>query len=162
MLLINKRDFLSSIKERVHKLLCIFSHHSEKRPQDRTELGNTTPGDTLRQKLWFASSYEEVKQLLAPFDFIKIYKGWIPDVFGQIQNRDEIFSLVHIDVDLYEPTRESLQFFFPSYGTGGMILIDDYGHAQFAGAKKAVDEFLANKKVMITLENNLSGDLIVV
>ena len=45
---------------------------------------------------------------------------------------------------------------------GGMIVIDDYGHSQFPGAKKAVDEFLANKKVTITLENNLSGYLIVV
>lgn len=135
---------------------------SEKRLQDRTGRGNTAAAETLRQKLYFSSSYQEVKELLAPFPFAKVYHGWIPEVFDQAKITDEFFSLVHIDVDLYQPTKDSLEFVFPRMTRGGVIIIDDYGHSQFPGAKRAVDEFLIDKKVTMTLENNLSGYLILV
>ena len=141
-----------------------FEHGlSDKRPEDRSETGNTSPEETLRQKVYFSSSCQEVSQLLAPFSFVKIYNGWIPDIFGHTGlKEEETFSLVHIDVDLYEPTKQSLQFFFSRMAPGGMILIDDYGYSQFPGAKKAVDEFLENKIVTMTIENHLGGYLIIV
>ena len=43
-------------------------------------------------------------------NFVKIYKGWIPDRFEEV--KDKNFSFVHLDVDLYEPTYESLNYFF--------------------------------------------------
>ena len=53
------------------------------------------------------------KEVLNEFDFVKVYKGWIPERFNEIEEKK--FSLIHLDVDLYEPTYESLKFFFPSY-----------------------------------------------
>jgi O-methyltransferase len=135
---------------------------SDKQPQDRTGKGKTAVAETLRQKLYFSSSEQEVKKLLAPFPFTKVYNGWIPEVFDQAKITDELFSLVHIDVDLYQPIKDSLKFVFPRMTRGGVIIIDDYGHSQFPGAKRAVDEFLIDKKVTMTLENNLSGYLILV
>ena len=65
----------------------------------------------LEQKNIFSSSELFVKKLLSEFNFIKIYKDWIPDSFGFVKN--EIFQFVHIDVDLYQPTLDSLNFFYP-------------------------------------------------
>jgi len=48
-------------------------------------------------------------------------------------------SLLHIDVDLYEPTKVVLETFYEHVVKGGVIVLDDYG--AFAGANKAVDEF---------------------
>ena len=74
-------------------------------------------------------------------DRVTLYKGWIPERFDEV--KDKKFSLVHIDVDLYEPTKQSLEFFGPRVQPGGMIVCDDYGSEACPGAKKAMDEYAA-------------------
>ena len=71
------------------------------------------------------------------------YKGWIPERFREIE--DEHFCLVHIDVDLYDPTRDSVEFFYPRLNRGGLMICDDYGSGYCPGAKAAFDEFFADK-----------------
>ena len=68
-----------------------------------------------------------------------LLKGWIPERFRDVA--DKQFSLVHIDVDLYQPTRDSLEFFWPRLSAGGALVCDDYGSLGCPGAKRAVDEF---------------------
>lgn len=51
-------------------------------------------------------------------------------------------SLLHIDVDLYEPTKHILEKLFDKVTKGGIIIFDDYG--AFAGTNKAVDDFFDN------------------
>lgn len=88
----------------------------------------------------FACSLEAVRSNLQKFDFIEYHPGWIPERFSDVSK--EAFAFVHIDVDMYQPTRDSLQFFFPRLVPGGLIVFDDYGFAGFPGARKAVDEYL--------------------
>jgi hypothetical protein len=52
-------------------------------------------------------------------------------------------SLLHIDVDLYEPTKHILEKLYNKVTTGGIIIFDDY--RAFAGTNKAVDDFFENK-----------------
>ena len=59
---------------------------------------------------------------------------------------NEKFIFVHIDVDLYQPIKDALEFFYSRTLESGIIVLDDYGAIDFPGAKKAVDEFLQNKK----------------
>jgi hypothetical protein len=58
---------------------------------------------------------------------------------------DRRFKLVHIDVDLYQPTRDSVEFFYPRMVPGGVILCDDYGSTRCPGARRAMDEFFFEK-----------------
>jgi O-methyltransferase len=86
---------------------------------------------------------ERARENLAAFD-VKLYRGWIPERFGEVAA--ERFCFVNIDVDLYEPTRDSLAFFYPRMVPGGLIVFDDYGSAaQSPGARKAVDELMATR-----------------
>lgn len=78
---------------------------------------------------------------LASFPSARFYPGWIPARFGEVADRT--FALVHVDVDLYQPTLDSLTFFFPRLVPGGMIVCDDYGFASCPGARRAVDEYAA-------------------
>lgn len=55
------------------------------------------------------------------------------------------FSFVHIDVDLYQPTYDSIAFFYPRMNSGGILVCDDYGFTSCPCATKAVDEFLFDK-----------------
>jgi hypothetical protein len=83
------------------------------------------------------------RQNLASFPGVTFYAGWIPERFPEIANRE--FAFVHIDVDLYEPTRDSMQFFYSRVSRGGMIVCDDYGFTTCPGARKALLEFMSDK-----------------
>ena len=52
-------------------------------------------------------------------------------------------SLLHIDVDVYEPTKAILEHLAPCVPRGGVILFDDYG--TFTGETSAVDEYLSER-----------------
>lgn len=88
-----------------------------------------------------AAAEEVARRNLAEFPWVQFYPGWIPDRFPDVADRT--FCFVHIDVDLYQPTRDSLEFFYPRLARGGMIVCDDYGFANCLGAKQACDEFAA-------------------
>lgn len=80
---------------------------------------------------------------LQGFDNYRVYEGWIPARFPEVAERS--FAFVHIDVDLYQPTLDSLQFFYGRTLAGGVILMDDYGFLTCPGAKAAADEFFKAK-----------------
>jgi hypothetical protein len=84
-----------------------------------------------------------VRENLGRFQNFTVYRGWIPDRFEEVAGRR--FSFVHVDVDLYEPTRQSIEFFYDRLNPGGVMLLDDYGFKTCPGAKVAADEFFANK-----------------
>ena len=88
---------------------------------------------------------------LSSFAFVKYYKGWIPDRFDEVETTR--FCFVHIDVDLYQPTLDAISFFYEKLNKGGMMICDDYGFSTCPGAKKAMDDFFANKNepvIMLT------------
>ncbi|HVX12702.1 MAG TPA: TylF/MycF/NovP-related O-methyltransferase [Pirellulales bacterium] len=111
-----------------------------------------------QQKQAFYSTEEEVRSTLAPFDFYKLYPGWIPDRFPEVAERS--IALVNIDVDLYQPIRDSLRFFYPRLSPGGVIVVDDYGTTDWPGATKAVDEFLKENDVTFSIET--LGSMVIV
>ncbi len=84
-----------------------------------------------------------VRANLAAFDFVRYHRGWIPERFEDVADRR--FSFVHVDVDLEQPTLDSIAFFYPRLSSGGILLCDDYGFSTCPGAKRAMDEFMADK-----------------
>lgn len=71
------------------------------------------------------------------------YKGWVPSRFPEVEKLT--FAFVHIDVDLYQPTKDTLEFFYPRLNAGGIIVCDDYGFVSCPGATSACNEFLSDK-----------------
>ena len=90
-----------------------------------------------------ACGADEVRAQLAEFAAVSLLPGWIPERFAEVADRR--FAFVHVDVDLYEPTRDSLAFFLPRLSEGGILLCDDYGFTSCPGATRAVDETLAGR-----------------
>ena len=114
---------------------------SEFKPEDDSLLVHS---DAQKQRLTeaFASSFDSVKAITDEFGFVTLHKGWIPDTFVDFEPRPLRF--VHVDVDLYEPTKAALEFFWPHMVRGGVLVCDDYNSSLFEGASRAVDEFLAD------------------
>jgi hypothetical protein len=90
-----------------------------------------------------AVSEEEFRRRLSDFPGVKTYKGWIPSRFAEVAERR--FCFIHVDVDLEQPTADSVAFFYPRLNRGGILLLDDYGFAICPGARRAVDDFFRDK-----------------
>lgn len=93
-------------------------------------------------------SYEEIIALLNAQNLNKnvdVIKGDILKTLDEyLENNPHLkISLLHIDVDLYEPTRHVLEKLYDRVTKGGIIILDDYG--AFAGTNKAVDDFFDGK-----------------
>jgi hypothetical protein len=80
-------------------------------------------GKTAWEKGDLAVSEDVVRRNLSDFaDRIITHKGWIPDRFGEVEA--ERFSLVHVDVDLFEPTMATVEFFYPRVNPGDEFFAD--------------------------------------
>jgi predicted O-methyltransferase YrrM len=89
------------------------------------------------------SSLDDFTRNLADYgDRLTIHAGWLPDTLPAYPTP---VAFLHLDVDLYDPTKAALECFYPSVTPGGVIVCDDYGSTLCPGAKKAFDEFFADK-----------------
>ena len=93
------------------------------------------------KKGMFTASEKEVRDRLSKYPAIKIYPGLFPETGHFI--KDVRFSFVHLDVDLYNVTKQALEFFYPRMLPGGRILSHDYGELE--GVWTAFNEFMADK-----------------
>lgn len=65
-----------------------------------------------------------------------------------LEKRPELkLSMIHIDVDVYEPTKVILETFWDRMVPGGVLVLDDYGTVE--GETRAVDEFFNDKDIDI-------------
>lgn len=64
-----------------------------------------------------------------------------------LKNKKLKIALLHLDLDVYEPTRFVLENLYNKISKNGIILLDDYTHIK--GATLAVDEFLKKNKLKI-------------
>jgi len=74
-----------------------------------------------------------------------VYKGWIPDRFNEVSDKE--FAFVHIDVDLHQPTLASLEYFYQRLVSGSVLLCDDYGSHRCNGARKAFEELVISRQI---------------
>jgi O-methyltransferase len=118
---------------KMHHIFDSFEGLSTPQPQDGTywEKGDLAANESI------------IRKNLEAFDFVVYHKGWIPEKFHEVSV--EKFCFVHLDVDLYQPTLDSLKFFYDKMTPSSLMLCDDYGFVTCPGARKAVDEFFADK-----------------
>ncbi len=96
-------------------------------------------------------NYENIVRIFEGKKWVKIVKGWIPQVFPK---NDEKYSFVHIDVDLYQSTLDCLEYYVPRMSSGGIVVCDDYGSLTFPGARKAWDDYITKHGLkFIPLDN---------
>ena len=94
----------------------------------------------------YASLDEVQKNLFStkyPKDKIHFIKGKVEETI--LGNIPEKISILRLDTDWYESTKYELENLFPKLSSGGILIIDDYGH--FEGSRKAVDEYFEKNKI---------------
>ena len=77
-----------------------------------------------------------------PSDKIKYIRGKVEDTLNETKPKS--IALLRLDTDWYESTKAEMDALYPLITSGGVLIIDDYGH--FEGARKAIDEYFKSIK----------------
>ncbi|WPU93553.1 TylF/MycF/NovP-related O-methyltransferase [Mucilaginibacter sabulilitoris] len=101
--------------------------------------------------VWCYSALEEVQKNVGTLNYpagkVHYVKGKVEDSIPQTLPGK--IALLRLDTDWYESTAHELKHLYPLLVPGGVIIIDDYGH--WEGARKAVDEYIAENKLPLLL-----------
>ena len=75
---------------------------------------------------------------------------------------DASFCFVSIDVDLYAPIVNALEFFWPRLCVGGMIIVHDYNNARYRGVRHAVDGWSREERAVFVEIPDFGGSVVVI
>jgi O-methyltransferase len=89
----------------------------------------------------------------------RILKGVFPEDTAH-SIADKKFAFCHIDVDVYESAKDTLEWVWPRLSVAGMVMFDDYGFYNCAGVTKLVNDQkgMADRIVL----HNLNGHGIII
>ncbi|MBV8980187.1 MAG: class I SAM-dependent methyltransferase [Acidimicrobiia bacterium] len=82
-----------------------------------------------------------------PAEAVHVEAGLVEDTIPA-SAPDEL-AILRLDTDWYESTRHELVHLYPRLVTGGVLIIDDYGH--WEGCQRAVDEYFSGDAPPILL-----------
>lgn len=79
---------------------------------------------------------------------VHVYKGHFPDtaISEGISSR---FCFVNLDMDLYQPTKDGIRFFYPLMNGGGVILIHDYFSDDFLDVVRAIKDYEEEENICL-------------
>ncbi|MFO0816668.1 MAG: TylF/MycF/NovP-related O-methyltransferase [Pirellulales bacterium] len=97
----------------------------------------------VEKKGRFACSLESIQKYLGSYPNLRFHKGFCPDSIRGVLD-DTQFCFVHLDVDLYESTKQCLEYFWPRLIPGGVVISHDYSILE--GVRNAFAEFSADKR----------------
>lgn len=92
---------------------------------------------------------------------IKLVEGDINDTVPAFvdSNPGLRIALLHIDVDIYEPTVTIIESLWDRVVDGGIVIVDDYG--DFDGESTAVEEHIGTSKALRPMPYGVGGAYIV-
>lgn len=104
-------------------------------------------GYTLMNAGYYSDTSVKMVVDKMPFrEKVIIKQGYFPDT---TQGIEESFCFVSLDMDLYQPIKAGLEYFYPRLNRGGFIFIHDcnIGHVNYKGARKALLEFVEKENI---------------
>lgn len=90
---------------------------------------------------------------------VEILEGIFPEDTAE-QIEDLRFRLCHIDVDVYQSSKDTVDWIWDRLVTGGIIVFDDYGYVRTDGITRHVNEMMADRDKLVFY--NLNGHAIIV
>ncbi len=99
----------------------------------------------------YGISKEELEMHLNKKGFknYELIQGDIMKTYSEFLSKNQFLklSMIHIDVDVYQPTKIILENYWDKLVKGGILMLDDYGTVE--GETKAVDEFFKDKDIQL-------------
>lgn len=107
------------------------------------------------------ASKEIVEELINKLELnnTTILTGIFPDETSKFI-QDEKFRFCHIDVDVYQSSKDILEWLWPKLVVGGIVVFDDYGFQPCEGVTNFVNE-IRDKEDRLVI-HNLNGHAIII
>lgn len=106
------------------------------------------------------TSAEAVRRRVGASENVVLVPGHVPGTLARAAG--ERFAMVLLDLDLYEPTRASLEFFYPLLEPGAFLVMHDYNNSESDWAcKRAFDAFLESKPERIVELGDVWGSALI-
>jgi len=142
---------LSEIFEPVHHLRQIIGFDTFKGFPSISKEDNSTISPNVRRGGYCVEAYEDLKECIDVFQSntflshiprIQIIKGPVAETVPKYlkDNPHLVVSLLHLDMDLYEPTKVMLKHLVPRIPKGGIIAFDELNQDAWQGETIAVME----------------------
>jgi O-methyltransferase len=122
---------------------------------------NVSDKDTRYKGGEHSDTSVEIVQRLADsmgLSSVQVLQGIFPTDTGHLV--EETFRFVHLDLDVYESTRQSLDFLWPRLVPGGIVVFDDYGTHGCEGVTRLVNEVSKSRDRLFIYNANGHGILI--
>lgn len=97
--------------------------------------------------VFYEECYETAVQNFAPWPRCRLIRGKVPDTLQEVSISKVAY--LHLDMNIAEPERAALEFFWDRMVPGGVILLDDYGFSSYRAQYDTANEFAASKGVVI-------------
>lgn len=100
--------------------------------------------DVEHSWLWAKAELDIVKENINSYEYPKENINYIKGIVEKTLLTNQIpnqIALLRLDTDWYESTKIELEILYPRLVSGGVLIIDDYGH--WGGCRKAVDEYFS-------------------
>lgn len=98
---------------------------------------------------WCYASLEEVKENFTKAGAgpvgVEYIVGDITEILLTTKSLPSKISILRLDTDWYESTKSEMEVLYPLLTSGGVLIVDDYGH--WNGARKAIEEYFNNTAV---------------
>jgi O-methyltransferase len=139
------------VRDRELYLFDTFEGMPEPGPLDVKHDGAPAAERYRAETAWASAPLEGVREAVLstgyPSDRIRFVRGLVEDTIPGEAPAD--IALLRLDTDWYESTRHELECLYPRLASGGVLIIDDYGH--WRGACKAVDEYVERNDLRLLL-----------
>lgn len=107
-------------------------------PDNQSNYGESIENIKQKNKYYF-DCYELAKRNFAPWPKAHLVRGRVPDTLDTVPI-DKV-SYLSLDMNVAEPERAALTYFWPKLVSGAIVLIDDYGWETCEQQKAAIDGF---------------------
>lgn len=103
---------------------------------------------------------QSVKDFVGTGARIHYHPGFFPESTWDCDPETR-YALVHLDADLYAPTRAGLTYFYPRLVPGGVLIVHDCNNS-YVGCRQAVDEFFAAREETPVQIPDEAGSVVVI
>ncbi len=121
---------------------------------DQKDLGGI---DSDKKMEFGDTSIDMVKNVIgSSSSSCEFIKGYFPNSLMGFHKNNK-YSVVSLDCDLYEPMKAGLEYFYEHLSLGGIFFLHDYSNIHWDGSKKAIDEFCRDKNEYLILMPDKAG-----
>lgn len=143
-------------RDKVQRKLWLFDSYEGLPEPTQQDYINSSTGEHVRTlvKGSCCGTLDEVQNLLFnifsfPKDRIIFVKGWFDKTIKEEKHNIHQISLLRIDADWYESTKDCIEGLYPKVVENGAVIIDDYESCY--GCKKAINEYIDSNKLRVNL-----------